>query len=97
VTANYEPIEPGMFFTTGITEVHAIFDYSNMSANDTWERVWYLNDEEIARYSESWTEPPAGVFDYYINNDGRRLPPGDWMLEIYVAGELHALGVFFIE
>ena len=96
-TANYEPIEPNLFFTTGITEVHAIFDYSGMSSDYTWERVWTLNDNEVARIAEAWTGPEVGVFDYYINNSGRPLPAGDWLLEIYVEGELRSVGVFIIE
>lgn len=96
-TADYEPIEPNLFFTTGITEVHAIFDYSGMSPDYTWERVWTLNDNEVTRIAETWAGPEAGVFDYFINNSGRPLPAGDWVLEIYVEGELRSLGVFIIE
>jgi len=96
-TADYEPIEPNLFFTTGITEVHAIFDYSGMSPDYTWERVWTLNDNEVARIAEAWAGPEAGVFDDYINNSGRPLPAGDWLLEIYVEGELRSVGVFIIE
>lgn len=95
-TDNYEPIDPGILFTKGITQIHAIFDYSGM-ANRTWERVWYLNDKEISRSSDPWTGPASGVFDYYIDNGGKPLPAGDWILEIYVGGELRSLGVFIIE
>jgi hypothetical protein len=37
------------------------------------------------------------VFDYYIDNSGKPLPPGDWVLEIYVEGKLLSLGAFVIE
>jgi Tol biopolymer transport system component len=86
-----------LFFAKGITEMHAVFEYSGMSPDYTWERVWYLNDKEIARVSESWSGPEAGVFDYFVDNRGRALPAGDWVLELYVEGKLQALGVFIIE
>jgi hypothetical protein len=96
-TADYQPVDPGLFFTKGITEVHAIFNYSGMSPDYTWERVWYLNDKEVARITETWVGAESGAFDYFINNSGRPLPAGDWVLELYVEGKLHALGVFIIE
>lgn len=95
VTDEYEPINPGYFFAWGITEVHAIFNYSGMS-DHTWERVWYLNESEISRSSGLWAGPGSGVFDYFIDNGGKPLPPGDWILELYVDGKLQALGVFII-
>lgn len=95
--ADNTPLNPGLFFTHGITQVHAIFSYNGLSAGDTWERVWYLNDKEIARITDSWSAPEAGVFDYFIDNSGNPLPAGDWVLEIYVNNQLQALGVFVIE
>ncbi|MFC1974781.1 hypothetical protein ACFLXQ_00100 [Chloroflexota bacterium] len=97
VTEENEPIAPNLLFTKGITEIHAIFDYSGMSPAYTWERVWYLNDREVSRSSSAWTDPESGVFDYHIDNGGKPLPAGDWILEIHVAGKLRSLGVFIIE
>jgi hypothetical protein len=97
VTEAKEPVQPGMLFTRGITEVHAIFSYSGMSSDYTWERVWRLNDKEIVRKAEPWRGPASGVFDYFIDNGGRPLPAGDWVLELYVEGKLRSLGVFIIE
>jgi Tol biopolymer transport system component len=96
-TDEYEPIAPNLLFTKGITEIHAIFEYSGMSADYTWERVWYLNDKEVARSSTPWTGLERGVFDYFIDNGGNPLPAGDWILELYVEGKLQSLGVFIIE
>lgn len=96
-TDDYIPIDPGIFFTHGITRVHAIFEYSGIVRGDTWERVWYLNEEEVARVSKTWTGPETGVFDYFIDNSGRPLPAGDWILELYVEGELKALGAFIVD
>lgn len=97
VTDGNEPIDPGFLFTEGITEIHAIFEYQDMLPAYTWERVWYLNDREVSRSSGDWTESESGVFDYYIDNGGKPLPAGDWILELYVDGKLRSLGVFIIE
>jgi hypothetical protein len=96
-TTDRQPLEPGMLFTYGITEVHAIFTHTHMSTAYTWERVWYINDQEISRSPAQWTGPADGVFDYFINNGGKPLPAGDWVLELYVEKKLRALGVFIIQ
>ena len=96
-TPDRQPIEPGMLFTYGITEVHAIFTYTHMSTAYAWERVWYINDQEISRSPAQWTGPEDGVFDYFINNGDKSLPAGDWILELYVEKKLRALGVFIIQ
>lgn len=94
---NYEPIAPGILFTKGITEVHALFEYSGMWPDSTWERVWYVNEGEVSRRSGLWTGPEQGVFDYFVDNGGKPLPAGDWLLEIYVDGKLRTLGAFIID
>ncbi len=102
-TDTYEPVSPALSFQEGITEVHAIFEYRGMSTDYTWERVWYLDGDEILRSPqtgaprEAWSGAEAGVFDYFINNGGEPLPSGEWVLEIYVEGERLATGSFTIE
>ncbi len=96
-TKDYQPVDPNIFFSHGITEVHAIFEYSNMLPEYTWERVWYLNDKEVGRIAETWIGPESGVFDYSVDNSGRPLPAGDWVLELYAEDKLLSLGVFIIE
>jgi hypothetical protein len=96
-TENQEPVDPADTFEEGITEVHAIFEHSNILPDYTWERVWYLNGEEVLRSEETWGSEPTGVFDYFINAGGDPLSPGEWVLELYVEGELLASGSFVIE
>lgn len=96
-TDQHEPVNPSLLFSQGITQIHAIFDYSDMSPSYTWERIWLLNDKEVSRKSGIWTGPASGKFDYFIDNSGKPLPPGDWVLEIYVEGKLLSLGAFVIE
>jgi len=96
-TDEYEPIDPADTFEEGITEVHAIFEYSGLSTDNTWERVWYLDGNEMLRSSEAWAGDKAGIFDYFINAGGEPLTPGEWVLELYVEGNLLATGNFTIE
>jgi len=87
-TDTYEPIDPGTSFEEGITEVHAIFDYSGMSANDS---------NEILRNSATWSDQTNGRFDYFIDAGGDPLLPGQWDLELYVNDKLIATGSFIIK
>lgn len=96
-TADYEPIDPGLTFQEGITEVHAIFEYSGMSKDYTWERVWYLDSQEVLRNAEKWTGDETGVFDYFIDAGNNPLFPGEWTLELYVQDQLLQTSSFTIE
>jgi Tol biopolymer transport system component len=96
-TDDYKPVDPGEVFEEGITEIHAIFDYNGMSKDYTWERVWYLDGEEILRNAAEWTDPAMGRFDYFLDAGGDPLPSGDWDLEIYVEDELLVSGTFTIK
>lgn len=96
-TDDYEPIDPGTSFEGDVSEIHAIFDYSGFSPELTWERVWFLDDNEMLRGEELWSGGDEGVFDYFINNaGGEPLAAGEWTLELYVEGELLADGSFTI-
>lgn len=95
-TDDYEPIDPGTEFEGDVTEIHAIFDYSGFSSDNTWERVWFLDDEEMLRSTEAWSGENEGVFDYFINAGGQPLSPGEWTLELYVDDELLATDSFTI-
>lgn len=95
-TDDYEPIDPGTEFEGAVTEIHAIFDYSGLTRDDIWERVWFLDGVEMLRTAEPWTAAQAGVFDYFINAGGEPLAPGEWLLELYVNNDLLASGRFLI-
>jgi Tol biopolymer transport system component len=95
-TDTYEPVNPNITFDEGITEVHAIFDYSGMQSGSAWERVWYLDGKEILRNAAKWTDKESGRFDYFIDAGGDPLSPGEWTLELFVNGKLAAKGAFSI-
>ncbi len=96
VTEEYEPVNATVSFEEGITEIHALFDYTGIQNDYTWERVWYLDGEEILRNSAAWTDEEAGRFDYFLDAGGDPLPAGEWVLEIYVEDKLLASGSFSI-
>jgi hypothetical protein len=96
-TEEQEPINPGTSFEAGITEVHAIFEYSGILPEYSWERIWYLDGVEILNSEEVWGGDAAGIFDYFINAGGEPLTPGEWTLELYVEGELLTSGSFTID
>jgi hypothetical protein len=92
-----EPIGPASSFAAGVTEVHAIFEYSSMSNDYTWERVLYRDGNEMLRKSERWNSGKKGIFDYFISAQGEPLASGDWRLELYVEGQLLSQGNFTVE
>ncbi len=93
---DYTPIDPGHTFEEGITEIHAVFEYSGMADSLTWERVWFQDGEELLRSREAWAGYNEGRFDYFIDAGGRPLPPGDWRLALYVESNLLVSGTFTI-
>jgi hypothetical protein len=93
-TEDYKPVDAGITFQEGITEVHAIFEYSGMSKDYTWERVWYLDGKEVLRNAQKWTGDETGVFDYFIDAGNDPLFPGKWDLELYIQNKLAQTGSF---
>ena len=85
-------------FPPTVVEVHAIFDYTNMTPNrDEWARVWYHNGSEVLRVEEEWSGDVAGQFDYNLNtSDKQPLSGGTWELELYANGQLQTYGAFVI-
>ncbi len=96
-SADAQPINPAESFPIGISEIHALFEYSNLSEDDVWERVWLLDGKEMLRSSETWTGDESGVFDYFLETGGQPLPAGKWTLEIYLNGDLLASGSFTVK
>jgi serine/threonine protein kinase len=91
------PVNPASSFAQGVTEIHAVFEYSGMSNGDAWERVLYRDGKEVLRKSAQWNGGKKGVFDYFINTQGEPLTAGNWRLELYVGGQLLSQGSFTVE
>ncbi len=97
VTEDDQPIDAGTSFPSDIEEIHALFSYEGLLASDTWERLWYQDDEEVGSGSGTWDAGESGTFDLSLTGGGEPLGSGTWKLEIYVNGELAQTGSFVIE
>lgn len=97
ITEDMEPIAPNDTFEVGLTEIYVVFDYTGLAPGATWERVWFLDDAEILRSSETWNADASGTFNYVLDANGDVLPAGDWALELYFDEVLLAEGSFTIE
>lgn len=95
--AGAETAEPGFTFKEGVTRIHALFDYDNLSPDRTWVQVWYHNGIELLRTSQPWLEAAGGTYDYLVEAGDTPLPAGQWALEFYIDGELLTAGSFTIE
>ena len=91
-----EPLEPGFAFAPGVSQLHAVFDYTNLSPNQMWTQVWYHNGDEVSQSSQPWLAGEAGVYDYLIEAGGSPLPSGQWALEFYIDDQLLSAGSFTI-
>ena len=96
-TAQGEPLEPSFSFEAGVTQIHALFDYANLTPNNIWAQVWYHDGNEVVSTSQPWLEAEQGVYDYRIDAGGEPLDSGQWALEFYIDGELLTAGSFMIE
>jgi len=95
--ANGEAIDPDFTFKEGITEIHAVFEYANLTSNNTWTQIWYHNGDEVLNTDQPWLEGESGDFDYAIEAGGEPLPAGEWAIEFYIDDELLTAGSFVVE
>jgi len=97
VAEDDQPVDAGLTFPNDVEEIHAFFSYEGLSGSDTWERYWYLDDEEVGSGSGTWDAGESGTFDLSLTGGGEPLGSGTWKLEIYVNGELAQTSSFVIE
>jgi len=96
-TTGGEPVEPDFSFAEDTTQIHAVFEYANLTPDHTWTQVWYHGGSEVSRTSQPWLDDASGTFDYVIDTGGEPLPAGEWALEFYINDELLTAGSFTIE
>jgi len=97
VTDDNQAVGASTSFADDIEEIHAIFSYEGMSESDTWERLWYQDEEEVSSGTGPWDAGETGIFDLSLTGGGEPLGAGAWTLEIYLNGELAQKGAFVIE
>jgi hypothetical protein len=95
-TDDARPIGASDDFSSDVAEVHAIFDYSGFEDGASWERHWYKNGKKVGGGTGVWADGVSGTYHMSLNSGGQPLGVGDWMLEIYLDGELVGSGEFII-
>jgi Tol biopolymer transport system component len=89
------PLDPSLQFTT-TTQVLATFNYAGMRNGLEWERVWLFGDEELSQARGVWDAGPSGKLTVQAVLDQGGFAPGQYTLELYVAGQLLSRGSFLI-
>lgn len=92
---NDQPVNPGTRFPSGTREIYAFFDYQGMADGVSWRQVWYVDGEVGLDSEDVWDGGEAG--NYWISVNAKNgLPDGNYLLELYVEGELVQTGEFAI-
>jgi Tol biopolymer transport system component len=88
------PLDASLQFTSAITTVQASFSYLGLRNGLNWERVWYFDEQEMLRGRGVWDAGPQGELTLSVQLAEGGFVPGNYRLEIYVAGELLGQGSF---
>lgn len=94
--ADDEPVNPGMVFPAGTTQVYAVFEFSGMKDGTTYDAYWYLDGQEELHKSWEWNLGADGTSWVNIFNDDG-LTPGNYELKIFVGHHLLLSGKFVIQ
>ncbi len=95
VDSDYNPIEASDTFTSGVSEVYAVYQYEGMEDSQAWSRTWYLDGEAVLSQDETWDGGESGNGWLNIYNNGG-LPDGAYGLVVWVEGEKVQEGSFTI-
>ncbi|NPV07105.1 MAG: trypsin-like peptidase domain-containing protein [Anaerolineae bacterium] len=89
VDRNDQPVNPGTVFRYGLKELYAFFDYRGMQDGWEWSRQWYIDGRSVTSMADTWAFGESGEdFWVAINSSRDPLPQGEYLLELYVRGEL---------
>ena len=97
VTEDNEPIDAGTRFQTGITRIYGIFEYSGLKEGMEISYFWEVSGKEFFTLTKDWEGDSSGkdwANTYYTDNSS--LDAGNWILRIYIDGELMRFGTFTI-
>ena len=56
-----QPVNPAVQFDSGITDLYAVFDYTNFEDGKSLTYVWYTDGQETARDSFAWDGGESGT------------------------------------
>lgn len=95
VTEEFEPIDPTNRFEEGLSRVHGVFTVEGLALGDSFERVWYVDGQEVLRATETADDESDRFSAAIFVNEGT-LDPGTYTLEIYHDGKLAQGGSFTV-
>jgi serine/threonine protein kinase len=86
-------------YPEGIEDVYFVFDYHNMEPGISYGRRWYVNGDLYLDYYCSWGPnwPSDGTFLKKVYDHYYGLAPGEWLLEIYLEGQLQSTASFTVK
>jgi serine/threonine protein kinase len=86
-------------YPEGIEDVYFMFDYHNMKPSMSYGRRWYVNGDLYLDYDCVWGPnwPSDGTFVKKVYDHYYGLAPGEWLLEIYIQGQLQSTASFNVK
>jgi S1-C subfamily serine protease len=82
-----QPENPDTTFDSGISELHAFFDYQGMQDGMTWKAQWSLDGEVIIDEDQTWDSGESGTFDDYLTSRSGSMPDGEYEVKLFLEGE----------
>jgi hypothetical protein len=78
------PVSTGRSFASGLEELYAFSDYSNMADGSDFAVRWYVDDELVIDSTWPWNSGESGTwYDYLYSTEGT-LPDAEYMVELLV-------------
>jgi hypothetical protein len=97
VTEDNEPIDAGTRFEHGITIIYGIFEYSGLEEGMEISYFWEVGGKEFFTLTKDWEGNSSGTnWASTSYTDNSSLDAGNWILRIYIDGELMRYGTFVI-
>jgi hypothetical protein len=95
VSDDYQAIDPGRRFTTGYFTLYGTFSYDDMEDGMVWSWLWKRNGQVIEGGNQVWVYGNDGPGYVYLKPE-EGFAIGDYILEVWVNGELFAQANFTI-
>ncbi len=90
------PHTAGQAFDSGIGEIYAFFDYSNLAEGTAYSTTWSCDGEALLAEELQW-QGIGGSGSYWLPISARdELPDGDWKLELSIEGKTAREGAFVV-
>ncbi len=96
IDRNEQPVNPGTQISYGAKTIYAFFDFQGMRDGWQWTRQWYLNGEAVTTANDTWAYGESGEAFWVSIGSRDALPQGEYLLELYVEGNLVQQGAVSI-